>query len=67
MMLKKKTQVVRGVSLRVAALSLQLTIHSTSITAQEAHKDPMREPTLVRNGKGEIQDTLLLSIPHVAK
>jgi hypothetical protein len=42
--------------LRIAALSLQLTLHATSITAQKQSNDVDREPSLLRLGKGEVQD-----------
>ena len=39
--------------LRISSLSLQLTLHATSITAQK--KDPEKEPVLVRLGKPEVR------------
>ena len=39
--------------LRISSLSLQLTLHATSITAQT--RDPEKEPVLVRLGKAEVQ------------
>ena len=44
-----------GQTLRIASLSLQLTAHATSLTAQKAQCGLNREPTLVRLGKREIQ------------
>ena len=41
--------------LRSACLSLQLTFHATSIASQESANHQNKEPTLVRLGKGEVQ------------